>query len=109
MAESAGLPPPAEGGGDCRTPADTLAKPPAPALNWQTLAHGGKRRRSASQSTLLPFLVIVSLPIILPYFWMVVISFTARTGRISTHVLWTRCAGIRPPGLPYNVIHPSHP
>src|SRR5439155_19713159 len=85
--------------------ADTLAKPPAPALNWQTLAHSGKRRRSASQSTLLAFLVIVSLPIILPYFWMVVISFTARTGGISTDVLWTACAVIVPAVLIYSVVH----
>ena len=89
--------------------ADTLAKPPAPALNWQTLAHSGKRRRSASQSTLLAFLVIVSLPIILPYFWMVVISFTARTGGISTDVLWTACAVIVPAVLLYSVIHASLP
>src|SRR5207237_4339695 len=85
--------------------ADTLAKPPAPALNWQTLAQGGKRRRSASQSTLLAFLVIVSLPIILPYFWMVVISFTARSGGVSTDVLWTACAVIVPAVLIYSAVH----
>jgi inositol-phosphate transport system permease protein len=88
---------------------DTLAKPLAPALDWQTLAQGAKRRRSTSQSTLLAFLVIVSLPIILPYFWMVVISFTARTGGISTDVLWTACAVIVPAVLLYSVVHASLP
>ena len=36
------------------------------------------------------------MPIILPYFWMVVISFTARTGGVSSDVLWTACAVIVP-------------
>ena len=39
---------------------------------------------------------LVSVPIILPYFWMVVISFTARTGGVATDVLWTACAVIVP-------------
>jgi len=34
------------------------------------------------------FLVAVSLPIILPYFWLVTIAFSARTGVAETMVLW---------------------
>ena len=52
------------------------------------LAGAGAARRAHAtfrrQSALLSFLLSVSLPIILPYFWMVVISFTARSGGVST-------------------------
>ena len=34
------------------------------------------------------FLIAVSLPIILPYFWLVTIAFSARTGVADTAVLW---------------------
>jgi len=34
------------------------------------------------------FLIAVSLPIILPYFWLVTIAFSARTGVAETMVLW---------------------
>ncbi|HLW12559.1 MAG TPA: carbohydrate ABC transporter permease, partial [Casimicrobiaceae bacterium] len=63
------------------------------------------RRRTAEQSALLTFLALVSVPIILPYFWMVVISFTARSGGVSTSVLWTACAVIVPAVLVYCVAH----
>jgi inositol-phosphate transport system permease protein len=45
------------------------------------------------------------VPIILPYFWMVVISFTARSGGVSTGVLWTACAVMVPAVLIYSTIH----
>ena len=63
------------------------------------------RRRGAGQSALLGFLLLVSIPIILPYFWMVVISFSARSGGVSTDVLWTTCAIIVPAVLIYSVVH----
>ena len=40
-------------------------------------------RAFAGQSALLAFLSSVSVPIILPYFWMVVIAFSARTGGVA--------------------------
>ncbi len=61
--------------------------------------------RSRGSRRLLAFLLAVSLPIILPYFWMVVISFTARSGGVSTDVLWTACAVIVPAVLIYSVVH----
>ena len=54
---------------------------------------------------LLAFLVLVSAPIVLPYFWMVVIAFTARTGGIGSDVLWTACAVIAPAVVIYSVVH----
>ena len=73
--------------------------------DWLALARLARWRRGAGQSALLAFLLLVSIPIILPYFWMVVISFTARSGGVSTNVLWTACAIIVPAVLLYSVIH----
>jgi inositol-phosphate transport system permease protein len=73
--------------------------------DWRSLARRARLRRGAGQSALLGFLLLVSIPIILPYFWMVVISFTARSGGVSTDVLWTACAIVVPAVLVYSVIH----
>ena len=77
--------------------------------DWAALAKSARLKRLASQSALLGFLLIVSVPIILPYFWMVVISFTARSGGVSTQVLWTACAVIVPAVLIYSVVHMMSP
>ncbi len=73
--------------------------------DWRSLARQALLKRGAGQSVLLAFLLLVSLPIILPYFWMLVISFTARSGGVSTDVLWTACAIVVPAVLIYSVIH----
>ena len=75
--------------------------------DWRALARRSWRARFTGQSALLMFLVIVSVPIILPYFWMVVIAFTARTGGVAGDVLWTACAVIVPAVLIYSVVHLS--
>jgi inositol-phosphate transport system permease protein len=73
--------------------------------DWPMLARRAQVRRIAGQSALLTFLLVVSVPIILPYFWMVVISLTARSGGVSTQVLWTACAVIVPAVVIYSVVH----
>ena len=86
---------------------DTLQTPiggPA-ARDWRSLARHARWHRTGNQAALLAFLLIVSVPIILPYFWMVVISFTARSGGVSTDVLWTACAVIVPAVMIYSVVH----
>ncbi|MEO6064452.1 MAG: carbohydrate ABC transporter permease [Lysobacterales bacterium] len=75
--------------------------------NWRALARRGWRARFTAQSALLAFLVLVSIPILLPYFWMVVIAFTARTGGVASEVLWTACAVIVPAVLIYSIVHMS--
>jgi inositol-phosphate transport system permease protein len=75
--------------------------------DWQALARRAWRTRFTGQSALLAFLVLVSVPILLPYFWMVVIAFTARTGGVASDVLWTACAVIVPAVLIYSVVHMS--
>jgi inositol-phosphate transport system permease protein len=80
---------------------------PAARTDWQALARRTWRTRFTGQSALLAFLVVVSVPIILPYFWMVVIAFTARTGGVGSDVLWTACAVIVPAVLVYSLVHMS--
>ena len=77
--------------------------------DWPALARRAWRRRVSAQSALFAFLVVVSVPIILPYFWMVVIAFTARTGGVSSDVLWTACAVIVPAVLLYSIVHMMAP
>jgi inositol-phosphate transport system permease protein len=80
---------------------------PAARTDWQALARRTWRTRFTGQSALLAFLVIVSVPILLPYFWMVVIAFTARTGGVGSDVLWTACGVIVPAVLVYSLVHMS--
>src|SRR3989442_7245258 len=80
---------------------------PAARTDWQALARRAWRTRFTGQSALFAFLVVVSVPIILPYFWMVVIAFTARTGGVGSDVLWTACAVIVPAVLVYSLVHMS--
>ena len=82
---------------------------PVARTDWKALARRSWRTRFGGQSALLAFLVVVSVPIILPYFWMVVIAFTARTGGVGSDVLWTACAVIVPAVLVYSVVHMSLP
>jgi len=86
---------------------DTLEAPLAApgAHDWHALARRSRWQRLGGQSALLAFLLIVSVPILLPYFWMVVISFTARSGGVATDVLWTACAVIVPAVIIYSVVH----
>ncbi|MEP7084231.1 MAG: carbohydrate ABC transporter permease, partial [Betaproteobacteria bacterium] len=87
---------------DIVAPAGSEARP-----DWRALARSSWRTRFTGQSAVLAFLLIVSIPIILPYFWMVVIAFTARTGGVAGDVLWTACAVIVPAVLIYSVVHLS--
>lgn len=89
--------------------APTLAvpRPRTDGADWAALALRARWRRVAEQSALLAFLLAVSVPILLPYFWMVVISFTARSGGVSTRVLWTACAIVVPAVIVYCAVHLS--
>jgi inositol-phosphate transport system permease protein len=58
------------------------------AVDWANLAARARSLRRARAVTLYAFLIAVSLPIILPYFWLVTIAFSARTGVAETMVLW---------------------
>ena len=81
------------------------ADAPAARTDWRALARQSWRTRFTGQSALFAFLVLVSVPILLPYFWMVVIAFTARTGGVGSDVLWTACAVVVPAVLVYSIVH----
>ncbi|MEO1091484.1 MAG: carbohydrate ABC transporter permease [Pseudomonadota bacterium] len=74
--------------------------PAAPALqsqaHWDGLAARGRRDRQVRSGLLVAFLVTVSLPILLPYFWMFTIALSARTGGVESIVLWRACAILVP-------------
>jgi len=82
------------------------AAAPAPAQSdWDALAAAGRRRRAWSTGLLLAFLVTVSLPILLPYFWMFTISVSARTGGVDSTVLWRSCAILVPTVLAFGFLN----
>jgi len=66
--------------------------------DWDALAKSGSRGRSIGQGLLMALLVTVSVPILLPYFWMFTISVSARTGGVESAVLW-RSIGILVPAV----------
>ena len=58
---------------------DFRATPTVPD-DWDRLAARARLLRRAKAVALYAFLIAVSLPIILPYFWLVTIAFSAKTG-----------------------------
>lgn len=60
----------------------------APQQHWDKLAQKSRRNRQLSLGLLIGFLILVSIPVILPYFWMLTISFSAKTGGVESFVLW---------------------
>ena len=65
------------------------------AANWPELAARAKRRRMTKNLLIYGFLVIGSLPILVPYLWLVTVAFSGRTGA-STFVLWRTLAVLLP-------------
>ena len=64
-------------------------------MDWDRLAARARSLRRQKAVALYAFLISVSLPIILPYFWLVTIAFSAKTGVADTLVLW-RSMGVVP-------------
>ncbi|MDK1491773.1 carbohydrate ABC transporter permease [Sinorhizobium sp. 7-81] len=67
-----------------------------PAADWDALAARARAVRRTKAVVLYAFLIAVSLPIILPYFWLVTIAFSAKTGVAETAVLWRSMAVVVP-------------
>ncbi|MCG8510686.1 MAG: carbohydrate ABC transporter permease [Rhodospirillales bacterium] len=64
--------------------------------DWDALARRSKRKNVMTRGALITFLIIVTLPVLLPYFWMFAISFSAKTGGVATFVLWRASAILVP-------------
>lgn len=73
-----------------------MAAPATP--DWDALAARARLVRRSKAAVLYAFLIAVSLPIILPYFWLVTIAFSAKTGVAETAVLW-RSMGVVVPAV----------
>jgi len=69
---------------------------PESVADWDALAARARGLRRAKAVVLYAFLIAVSLPIILPYFWLVTIAFSAKTGVAETAVLWRSMAVVVP-------------
>ena len=65
------------------------------AEEWTRLAVRGRARRRTTNVLLYGFLVLGSLPILVPYLWLVTVSVSGRTGA-STLVLWRTLAVVLP-------------
>jgi inositol-phosphate transport system permease protein len=73
------------------------SRPTAP-VDWDRMAARARSLRRTKAVALYAFLIGVSLPIILPYFWLATIAFSARTGVADTLVLW-RSMGVLVPAV----------
>ena len=55
---------------------------------WDALAAKARRERRIKNLSLYAFLIAASLPIIVPYFWLLTLAFSARLEDINLDVLW---------------------
>ncbi len=78
-------------------------------LDWDGLAAKSRREKRLRSGLIITFLSLVSVPIILPFFWAIVISFSARTGGVESAVLWRACAVLVPCVLTYAAVHSLFP
>jgi inositol-phosphate transport system permease protein len=56
--------------------------------HWDALAAKARFRRRLGQTLLYSFLILVSIPIIVPYFWLGTLAFSARLDDLNMEVLW---------------------
>ena len=64
-------------------------------VDWRRLAERARIRRRATNILLYGFLIVGSLPIVVPYLWLFTVSFSGRTGATTT-VLWLTLAILMP-------------
>ena len=56
--------------------------------HWDELASKARRSRRAKDVSLFTFLIAVSIPVIVPYFWLLTLAFSAGVQGVDTKVLW---------------------
>lgn len=88
---------------------ERIASPAVETPDWNRLATRARRNGAIKQGVLIAFLTAVSIPVLLPFFWVVVISFSARTGGVETTVLWKACAVLVPCVIGYAAAHVAFP
>ena len=86
-------------------PPAPVTQAPVAQAHWDGLAAKAKRERRLGHGLILAFLITVSVPILLPYFWMFTISVSAKTGGVSSVVLWRACAVLVPTVLAVGLLN----
>ena len=76
----------------------------AAVTDWAALATRARRGRAWRSGLLICFLTLISVPVILPYIWMLTISLTSRTGSVETATLWRACGALVPVILAHAVL-----
>jgi inositol-phosphate transport system permease protein len=66
--------------------------------DWARIVQRSRRRQQWGTGFLYGFLAITSLPVVIPYFWLVTLAFSARGGT-DTVVLWRTLAVVVPAAL----------
>ena len=56
--------------------------------HWNLLASKSRRNRRIKDASLFAFLIAASIPIIIPYFWLLTLAFSAGREGVDTRVLW---------------------
>ncbi|MDE0304330.1 MAG: carbohydrate ABC transporter permease [Albidovulum sp.] len=56
--------------------------------HWNLLAAKSQRNRRIKDASLFAFLIAASIPIIIPYFWLLTLAFSAGRAGVDTKVLW---------------------
>lgn len=74
-------------------------------VHWLSLAARARRQARLNNLLLVSFLALVSIPIILPFFWVITISLSARTGGVDSAILWKACAVLVPAAATYAIAH----
>ncbi|WP_163001174.1 carbohydrate ABC transporter permease [Pannonibacter indicus] len=64
----------------------------AGSAGWARLERRGIMNRAGFSGVILLFLTLVSIPVLLPYLWLLVKSFTLSDGAISSMVMWRSTA-----------------
>lgn len=83
--------------------ASALPRLAAASPDWDALAARARRRRRSTTLLLYAFLVAGSLPILLPYLWLLTVAFSGRTGA-GTGVLWLTLAVLVPALVAWSAI-----
>ena len=60
---------------------------PQPRTPWDRLAVRAKWMRRAKLGAIYGFLIAVSVPVLLPFFWMASVAFSSKTGTVDTSIV----------------------
>jgi inositol-phosphate transport system permease protein len=69
---------------------------PQTRISWDRLAVRAKWMRRAKLGAIYGFLIAVSVPVLLPFFWMASVAFSSKTGTVDTIILWRSMAVLVP-------------